>query len=885
MASKLKAFIPLTLSIAVLSACTPEKTPEQLLESAQTHITNKDNNSAIIELKNVIQLQPNNAEARFLLGEIYLSTGNGAAAEKELESAFENKLSASIVLPALAHAYYLLNDSGKILDLQVARSLKPEAKAKIAFYQGLVLLAQSDAEQALSTFSKAIEENTDSPFKQLSQAYIFAIQNQSDKALNATNTILEAQPAFTAALLLNGQLLQKMNSPKEAVESLFKYQQTYKDHTLAKMYLASAYMNNQEFEKAEKIGDEIIAEFNDQPLGNYFKGVSRFHKDEYELALLHLNKAIQNGYTVKHAYLLGAISAFSLNQYEQAYKYFNIIKDQIPAGHPANQFYVATLLKLGYALEANTSLTSQNRVDNENEELFAATSLALIKEGHTSEAESLINANTTLDNPLSLVKKGVLKLALGNNEGLKSLEKAYELSPSLPQAKIALAASYLQNKNYEKAIKLADEWIKNEPNQIDGYNLGAVASLNYNLFEQAEAYYQKALKVDEHNTSSLMFFAHKYNKSEDYKNSLTYIDKLLAKSPEYIPALTMNFSIANKLEKTGPALNKIQSAFEANSGNINYRTLLAKAYATNNQYETSIKLLKDIKDFNNTNVDYWGTLVNSQVQSNEITGALDSLNQWIETQPNFMQAWLSKIELLTKLNKTEDALEEIKKAKSHFPQSQRLYILEAEQYMAAFDLANAVLAFANVNEQAKEALYTQKVHGHILLGQKKFNEALPKLLNGYREDKSARIASLVYINYKELKKQDEGFSFLQQHIENQPKDLASQILIANEYIEKGQLTDAKKYYQLTLSLMEMHSLANNNLAWILYKEKKYNEAVSFVEKAIKASPNTANYLDTAGTIKMALGKKQEAIKLFTKATELAPNNDKFSSNLKKAINM
>jgi len=49
----------------------------------------KDTQATVIELKNALQIDPGHAPARWLLGLTYLETGNGAAAEKELERALE----------------------------------------------------------------------------------------------------------------------------------------------------------------------------------------------------------------------------------------------------------------------------------------------------------------------------------------------------------------------------------------------------------------------------------------------------------------------------------------------------------------------------------------------------------------------------------------------------------------------------------------------------------------------------------------------------------------------------------------------------------------------------------------------------------------------------
>ena len=55
-------------------------------ERALTYVETGELRSAVIELKNALQRDRQNADARLLLGQVYLQLGNGAAAEKELRA-------------------------------------------------------------------------------------------------------------------------------------------------------------------------------------------------------------------------------------------------------------------------------------------------------------------------------------------------------------------------------------------------------------------------------------------------------------------------------------------------------------------------------------------------------------------------------------------------------------------------------------------------------------------------------------------------------------------------------------------------------------------------------------------------------------------------------
>ena len=76
------------LAAVFLVGCAPDK-PEALVASAKEYLARNDRNAAVIQLKNALQKDPDNAEARFLLGKALLENGELAAAEKELNKANE----------------------------------------------------------------------------------------------------------------------------------------------------------------------------------------------------------------------------------------------------------------------------------------------------------------------------------------------------------------------------------------------------------------------------------------------------------------------------------------------------------------------------------------------------------------------------------------------------------------------------------------------------------------------------------------------------------------------------------------------------------------------------------------------------------------------------
>jgi Flp pilus assembly protein TadD len=69
-----------------LAGCGKDR-PEALIESAKTFSTNGDYRAAVIQLRSALQKQPENGEARFILGNALNEEMDYVTAEKELRKA------------------------------------------------------------------------------------------------------------------------------------------------------------------------------------------------------------------------------------------------------------------------------------------------------------------------------------------------------------------------------------------------------------------------------------------------------------------------------------------------------------------------------------------------------------------------------------------------------------------------------------------------------------------------------------------------------------------------------------------------------------------------------------------------------------------------------
>ena len=121
-----------TLGVSLCMAGCFGDSPESLMASARKHIEAKDSKTAVIELKNVLQQQPENAEGRFLLGKLLLDSGEAVSALVELQKAQELGYDPERLNPVLARAMLNNGNAQAVVSTFAGKSLKaPGAQADL----------------------------------------------------------------------------------------------------------------------------------------------------------------------------------------------------------------------------------------------------------------------------------------------------------------------------------------------------------------------------------------------------------------------------------------------------------------------------------------------------------------------------------------------------------------------------------------------------------------------------------------------------------------------------------------------------------------------------------------------------------------------------------
>jgi Tfp pilus assembly protein PilF len=159
--AKSKNLTGLIISVVLLTGgiagCGKSEDPQTLVSDAKRYEEKGDNSAAIIQLKNALQKNPNDPEARYLLGTIYRKTGDLQSAEKELRRALNLGIEPAKVIPDLGKTLLDLGQFQQVLD-ETKPLFETKNSAEISTLRGNASLALGKGEEAKELFKRALED-------------------------------------------------------------------------------------------------------------------------------------------------------------------------------------------------------------------------------------------------------------------------------------------------------------------------------------------------------------------------------------------------------------------------------------------------------------------------------------------------------------------------------------------------------------------------------------------------------------------------------------------------------------------------------------------------------------------------------------------------------
>ncbi len=190
--------------------------PLALIFHASALMLKRDFKAAASDLKKVIEKEPGNLRARYLLANVELGLGDKARAEEILKALIAQQpdyLSAVVTLTAI---YMKEKRPEQALALCQELEKKVPKDPAILLVKGRVLMAMKRFDEAEKVFKKALSlnENLVEPYVALAKIYVST--GKADKAIHEYERLLKKKPDLVMAYMAIGSIQQKLGRVDKA---------------------------------------------------------------------------------------------------------------------------------------------------------------------------------------------------------------------------------------------------------------------------------------------------------------------------------------------------------------------------------------------------------------------------------------------------------------------------------------------------------------------------------------------------------------------------------------------------------------------------------------------------------------------------------------------
>lgn len=858
-----------------LSACSEQKTAEQLMASADQFSQQGKYANAIIDYKNAVRLVPKSAEARLRLGQAYLNQGNYISAEKELDRAVDLEASYTQAATLLAQVKTRLNKHKEVEQLVVLNEeLNDKDYLTILSYAGMATLANGEVAKAQDYFYQATAILAENPYNKLSQGYLSYINRDFLQGIEITKSLLKEQNSFAEASLLQGFLYFSLNNYEYASDSFEQYLDSYPLDQTIRFFLVNSLIKAGKFEQANILTDELLVTFKESPLALQYKSQIEYNAGNYVEAQRYATQAVNYDDSFVIANMIAGISSYQLDELEQAYDYLISLEGMLPATHPINTILLSIKIKLGHTDDIAVSVDKLKELKNSdsNADLLQISSLELLEAGDLANAQSLLNKATQIspNNANLQIRQGALLLSQKDLSGVKSLENALSIDASLHDTEFALARQYLRSNEISKAEVIANKWLESENHEASGNILNGLIAMKLEKVDEAKKSFQNALAFEPKSISAIYNLAIVAAFNKEVVKAIDGFKEVIELNPNHHNAIRRYTILQTRKGNSANAISFLNALYEENRlNNKVHKNLvigLAQNLRINKQVTVAIELLESIKVEDNLSARYWSVLASSYTQIRQYNQALSTYELALKEVPRSYILYVGKIATLEVLKQYPQALALTKVANDYFPNDNNLMT------------TLAYLELANNNVQATKrqlkVLKDKGVSNHLMtataakiaIKENDFFEAIELYSELYQKIPNANNAINLARALQFSKQGGEGELVLENYLAKEVNDNRVRMLLAELY-SMNNVNDSKSAqiistYRTIVDRQPDNLAALNNLAWQQYQSNDIKSAQQNIEKALVLSPNNTSILESYGVILVANKHYKKAIEVL-----------------------
>jgi cellulose synthase operon protein C len=853
--------------------------------SAQLLIEKGDLRGALLELRNIVRLNPQNVTAHFRLGQVELQLGDAVAGEKDLRDARDMGFDARSVNLLLAQAYMAQSKYKELLREFSPQGLPPEQASPLLIMRAAAQLATDDSAGAQASAAEAERILPQSVEAQLNSARIALALHDFTGSEQKVDRALSLNPRSAEALLLKGQLLNLKGDRIRAIESFNAAIAANPNMITARLERANALVSSNEDAKAREDVDAALKLAPNSALAVYLQGVLLARAQDYpgaDAALSKLGQLI--GQFPRGLYFM-AVTKYNEGQGEQAADAAARYLVRNPNDPEAIKLSAKIELagrRYPHAIEVLSRALDIGQADSEILDLLGR---AYSLNGQPAQAIQTLQRAAALapDNAEILTRLASIRMGMGDVSGATSdLEHSLEITPTGTDAGEALVAAALSSGDLDKAALALDRLKRQEGDSEAVGNLGGMIKMAQQDLDGARTLLTDVAKRFPKSVQTRINLARVLVVQDKPKEAEQLLNEVVQNDPANAAALSALMPILLADGRAQRAVALLETAHAAQPRNAAVTLTLADLeLRTNNAKQALVIINQNLKD-QSTNTALLAMRARVQLVLGQATEARDSLHQILDLEPGNVEIRRNLSEMLLAASDNNGAKALLVAGLKASPGDAGLmqYYIGIVTRLDGLDAALAAadkLAADPANQPAARLL---KGDIYVLAG--RFADAIAAY---GAEMRSNPTSALVLRNSAALGaagRADPAAQGLRDWLAVHPDDIEVAAALAALDIVAHRYYDAETHLQAVLAKRPNDASALNNLAWV-YQQRNDVRARTVAQKAYLISP-TPQIADTLGWILVGQGNAAPGLTLLRQAAALQPDEPTVQYHLAVALN-
>ncbi|MCP5155466.1 MAG: PEP-CTERM system TPR-repeat protein PrsT [Ectothiorhodospiraceae bacterium] len=832
----------------------------------------KDYRSAVVELKNALQLAPDLAPARALLGRVYLTAGNGAAAQKELERARELGHADTRLGLDIARALLLQGRFQTALD--AAQTATDASGAEWRVVAGEAALGLQRVDEAKAAFEAALAVDPTLGQARRGLARVRLANGDTDAAQRELEEALASSEREADTWVLKGELELSLQRFEAAKASFEKVLELVADSPIGHIGVARAALGLQDPDAADRHLSALDKALAKDPRVTYLRALVARQRNQLEVALEALRDTLAAQPNHVAALLLAGQIHFLRREFTLAAEMLERHVTLAPTNTPALKLLGAVLLELKQTDAAIETLGKAAQRSPDDAELLALLGTAHMSRGDTERGRELLDQASRLkpDNAPIRTQLAVSRLASGDtDEAVSELEAAVGSDPGFSRADVLLVLTHFQARRYDKALEAARQLVDKRGDQPAAHNLlGAALEASKNRTE-ARAAYTKALEIDPSYVTALLNLARMDLQDGAADQARTRYDQVLERRPDHPTALVALAKMAADAGRSEEGIGLLERARTKNPSAVEPRLILTNYHLRQGNRDDALRLAREASELAPDNPLVLLGLGRAELAAGQASSAARTLQKLLDATPRSAEAWLLAAQASATLGRNDEAQGRLEKALELEPTNENARYALGGLQLRTGQPEQAAAAARQLLAEHPDSPSGDVLQGDTLMAGGKPNDAVVAYRRAF--EKRSNTATLLKLHAAQRATGDTQAArgVLESWLEKYPADAAVRVTLASSLHGSGATTEAAAQYEKVLEASPDNVLALNNLAW-LYHEAGDARAQGLAERAYRMLPDRPEIADTYGWLLAAGDQVEQALTVLRKAAEAAPGN-------------